>query len=335
MRVVKSEEEILGQRVVYLTSEEDGLRVGIAPGRGGEISSFQYRWKDEWRELLYRANQFEPTSDIWRGRAPWLFPAAGRNFTPEQVERLKLSGGDSRMGGYHFAGRDFAIPCHGFVMEREWEVADSPDVITCTTRSDEDTRQCFPFDYRLDVTFSLLSDGLAATACIAADACNQDEMFFSIGNHITVVTPFTDAGSAGSCLVRTPAKARPEISPQSVFSGTMTPVNYASGVALKDDLSLFNMVLSQFPISDYHVDVLDPASFGLRVRQREIVPEGGEPKTAHDSFYFVFYGNLERGYFCPEPWYGGPNSFNDQRGVVRLKPGEQCVWEMTVGMIQV
>lgn len=334
-RVFREETEIGGNRVIFLTEEDRGIRLGIAPQAGGEISSFQYRWEGDWLELIYRANQFEPINDIWRGRAPWLFPAVGRNFTERQLEQLKRLGGDERVGSYLFQGQEYQIPCHGFVMGREWEVDDNApeDVVRCVTRSDGSTRVHYPFDYRLAITFRVLPEGFSATACITASEENQTPMFFSIGNHLTVVTPFTSKGNPGSCLMRSPATVRPEISPQSLFSGETTPVDYSKGAALGEDPSLFNMVLGGYPEGDYHVDLIDPASFGLRVRQREVLLHGGSPRTCPESTYFVFYGNMEKGYFCPEPWYGGPNSFNDQRGVVSLPPGEEFVWEMSVTIL--
>src|SRR5882762_8842552 len=59
--------------------KETLTRISIA---NGEIHSLQRRHNGEWRELIYRADRG------WRGGAPWLFPAVGRNFIPDQIKKM-------------------------------------------------------------------------------------------------------------------------------------------------------------------------------------------------------------------------------------------------------
>ena len=338
-----------GQPVIYLTDEDRGIKVGVAPESGAEMSSLQYRWNDQWLELIHRANLFVPTDETWRGRSPWIFPAAGRNYAPQQLERVKASGVDERMGTYQYGGKTYEIPCHGFVMNRVWEVAPVADdvtrtlssTLTCVTRSDEATRQYYPFGYELSAEYSLWERGVSTRLTVCADAANDGDMFFSLGNHTTVIAPFTSAGDAGSCRVRTPATLNLQISRQSLFSGESIPVDFRNGVRLRDYPGLGNFVLGSFPEGECYVDFIDPASFGLRVSQQEVVQPGASPRTSPDDCYFVFYSPFDpqkdqpSTYFCLEPWYGGPNSFNDQRGLVFLEPGEAFVWEMTIGVSDV
>ena len=37
--------------------------------------------------------------------------------------------------------------------------------------------------------------------------------------------------------------------------------------------------------------------------------------------YFVMWGEAEGGFFCPEPWVGGPDSLNSGKGIVVLQAG--------------
>lgn len=39
----------------------------------------------EWMELLHRAMTTDEPDSEWRGRAPQLWPAVGRNYMPDQV----------------------------------------------------------------------------------------------------------------------------------------------------------------------------------------------------------------------------------------------------------
>lgn len=50
-------------------------------------------------------------------------------------------------------------------------------------------------------------------------------------------------------------------------------------------------------------------------------------------YYFVLWGNRDQGFFCPEPWYGGPNSLNLRQGVVLLQSGEAASWTMDVRLL--
>ena len=69
---------------VCVEDSAGGLRATIVPQRGAELASLQVRHRGGWVELLHRALDFSPT-DEWQGRAPLLWPAVGRNFTPTQL----------------------------------------------------------------------------------------------------------------------------------------------------------------------------------------------------------------------------------------------------------
>ena len=330
--------ENLRQQVLYLVDEERGLKIGVAPQSGGEMCSLQFRWRGDWHELLYRANQFDPPEGTWRGRAPFLFPAVGRNYTPDQLKQVQTSGREERIGSYTYRGVTYQMPCHGFVMDRPWRVvsAGESSALTCAISSDAVSRQYYPFDFELSAGYSLLEGIVNTRVVVSAHPENDDKMFFSLGNHLTLVAPFTEAGEAGSCIIRSPGRVSLQLSPQSLFSGETTSVDFGAGVRLREYPGLGNFVLGGFPEGECWVEFIDPASFGLRVSQREVTSESRAQRTSPESYYFVFYSPYQadedqrRTFFCPEPWFGGPNSLNERRGLVFLQPGEKFIWEMNI-----
>ncbi|HAM36385.1 MAG TPA: hypothetical protein DEB40_05940 [Elusimicrobia bacterium] len=299
----------------------------MAPGLGGELCSVQRLWRGEWIELLYRADRSVPPRPGWRGGAPWLFPAVGRSFTQRQLAGHEAG----EPGSWNLGAKEYPMPIHGFAMTQAWQASQRPSSILCRTSSDSSTLRYYPFDYELKAEYFLLPRGLRVAVEVLAGAANRQAMPFSIGNHITWALPFARGGDPGACLVRTPARVERLLSAQSLLTGATRAADYAGGVPLRDAPRLSDCVLGDFPSGEVWAELIDPASFGIRVSQREI--PGVSPKAAPEHFCFVFYADAQRSFLCTEPWYGGPNSLNERRGLVMLEPGERFGWEMSAEFI--
>lgn len=113
----------------------------------------------------------------WNGSAPLLFPVIGG-----------LKGGE-----YRHEGRAYKLPSHGFARVSEFSVIRS-DAETATLRlaSSEATRENFPFDFDLTVSFALTRGGIDLR--YAVRNTGRDRMLFSIGSHPAFAVPF--AGGA-------------------------------------------------------------------------------------------------------------------------------------------
>ena len=94
---------------VVLRDEKAGIEAAVAPSEGGELSGLKVRFQGRWIELLYRARDYSPTAG-WRGKAPLLWPATGRNFAPGTPP----DGGDEVVGSYDLDGQRLRMPIHGF-----------------------------------------------------------------------------------------------------------------------------------------------------------------------------------------------------------------------------
>ncbi len=82
----------------------------------------------------------------WTGSAPVLFPVIGG-----------LKGGK-----YSWEGREYALPSHGFARTSEFTVTRTgEDFAELTLSSGPKTREAYPFDFSLTVSFRLERSGIA------------------------------------------------------------------------------------------------------------------------------------------------------------------------------
>jgi len=183
-----------------LTLADGATEVSIAL-LGGEMYSLRRLWRAERRELIHRAE-----GPGWRGGAPWLFPAVGRNFVEGRA-------------AWRFAGAEHPMPIHGFAMAAAWKGEVRPASIACRTASDAATRRFFPFDYELQAEYFLSPAGVRAEATVTAGAGNRGDMPFSLGSHLTLALPLGPGGDAGAHVVRSPARVEEPLDERGLLSG--------------------------------------------------------------------------------------------------------------------
>lgn len=103
---------------------------------------------------------------FWTGHAPLLFPFVGR----------------LREDRYRVNGAQYTLPQHGFARKRAFALVESDDTSAIfRLEADEATRENYPFDFRLDMTFALTGATLAMTATVSNRG--SSDMPFSVGYH--------------------------------------------------------------------------------------------------------------------------------------------------------
>jgi galactose mutarotase-like enzyme len=113
----------------------------------------------------------------WNGSAPVLFPVIGG-----------LKGGQ-----YTYEGKPYKLPSHGFARTSEFAVTRSGgDSAELTLVSSPKTRESYPFDFSLKVSFQLERAGIAVRYDVTNTGAGR--LYFSIGSHPAFVVPF--AGGA-------------------------------------------------------------------------------------------------------------------------------------------
>jgi galactose mutarotase-like enzyme len=137
--------------------QSKSLTVEVAE-RGAELQSIkgpsglEYLW------------QGDPA--FWPRRSPLLFPIVGA-----------LPGGT-----YSYGGRTYKLGNHGFAKERDFRLASrGPDSMRFELASDEASRELYPFEFRLAVSYAI-KDGLLEVGYEVVNADSR-RMSFSIGAH--------------------------------------------------------------------------------------------------------------------------------------------------------
>jgi galactose mutarotase-like enzyme len=109
----------------------------------------------------------------WNGSAPVLFPVIG----------------GLKAGEYSHEGKTYKLPSHGFARASEFTVSGkSEDHAELTLASSPKTREVYPFDFRLTVSFQLEHSGISVRYEVANTGAGR--MYFSIGSHPAFVVPF-------------------------------------------------------------------------------------------------------------------------------------------------
>ena len=156
-----------------MSLSSDSLTAFISP-KGAELQSLRDR---DGVDYLWGG---EP---IWPKHSPLLFPIVGRLANDR----------------YDYRGKSYAMPKHGFARDSLFEIVDAaPQSARFSLRSDAGTRAAFPFDFLLEVEFTLSGRGLAIRHGVTN--LGAEDMHFSIGAHPAFRWPLGDAAKEQSRL---------------------------------------------------------------------------------------------------------------------------------------
>ena len=144
--------------------ENEKLLVEISEHGAEVIRIFR---KDTKEEMLWNA---DPA--FWGRHAPILFPFVGA----------------SHKGVYHYQGKEYVMKQHGFARDTDFEVISADDTkAVYELKSNEKTKESYPFDFCLTVTYVLKENVL--TVGWNVENCTDGEMYFTIGAHPAFLYP--------------------------------------------------------------------------------------------------------------------------------------------------
>ena len=315
-------------KLVLLRDEAAGMEAAIAPAKGGELSGLAVRFQDQWIETLYLARDYSPRQG-WSGKAPFLWPATGRNF-PEDLRKRREAGERFDGGAYHFKGKRYKMPIHGFARDLPWELgtpragADGARAKLWLSDSAE-TRQFYPFGFRLTVEYLVASGRLDISYEIHASDDNTEKMMFSLGNHITFRTPLVEGSDPAEVVLRTPSTMEILKTGYGVPTDETRQRSHAAGVKLGDfekprAVSLTGYASGEEP----YVLLRDPRGLSIRMSHTA----DGIPKQP--VILFNVWGDARGGFISPEPWVGLQNSLVLGKGLTYLEPGEDFHWRIRI-----
>lgn len=308
----------LSARLIRLHPAGSRLTAFIAPALGGQLVGLQVKRDGRARELLYRGMDFCATSGF-AGKAMVMWPATGRSFAKDPA------GGRDEAAGWRWQGRHWPMPTHGFAKDQAWSVASVPGKgdgasVTVALSDNLQTRAFFPFSFRLAITYSLRGNRLIVLHRVTNHS--KDAMPFSIGNHITFALPLAGDGHATEARVTARGRERLRLDAfgRPTGSSIRPPLLSAPLSALGTERAL-PMLWDGFR-NRPSVTLVQPGIGSIIMTQ-----QGSRPK-GDGVVAFNLWGNVEKGFFSPEPWYGRQNALADL-GVIRLAPKQSFTWTFT------
>ena len=140
------------------TIENDILRLTV-DDHGAEIKSL-LRLDDD-TELMWQADP-----EYWGRTSPVLFPIVGSYFEKESV----------------YEGKTYEMGQHGFARDMDFKViTESDDTLSFELVSNASTREKYPFDFVLKVSYTLIENQVKVRWQVKNP--NTSKMYFSIGGH--------------------------------------------------------------------------------------------------------------------------------------------------------
>ncbi|MBK8052733.1 MAG: aldose 1-epimerase family protein [Saprospiraceae bacterium] len=283
---------------MHHTIQNDFLKVEIAE-EGAELQSIIV--KNTGKEHLWQGD-----TTFWPRRAPLLFPIVGRLKNDTMT----------------FKGNEYNMHQHGFARDLHFSVEKMTDQsILLTSASSPETRQKYPFDWKLDCSYELDGNMLKASASVT-NTSSSDLMYFSIGFHPGFVLPM-DGGLTFDEY-------------QLYFNKDHSAKRWKIEGALIGD------ELSNNTINDYHIQLsyalfeTDALVFKGLKSDEIIIKNSKSDSRLHFTFQnFPFLGiwtKPEAPYLCLEPWHGIADSichngdFTVKEGIQTLDPNNtfQC-----------
>jgi galactose mutarotase-like enzyme len=287
----------------WMTLSSAELVVQVDP-LGAQLSALRDR---NGRELLWPG---DPA--IWAGRAPLLFPIIGT-----------LANGSYRLGSERYA-----LSRHGFARGRLFDVLDAGDAgAVFRLRPDDAMRAVYPFDFELDMHFSVDGATLSMTAWIRN--VGNDILPASFGYHPGFAWPLP-FGQARSAHFIEFANDEPAPIRRLDHAGLVTPAPLPTPVVqrrlflndalFKDDVIIFDAVRSR--------SLTYGAAAGPRIRL-------GFPDTSCLGIWTKPKAN----FICIEPWHGMSDpqeysgDFRAKPGVFQIAPGGAKAITMTITLL--
>lgn len=247
---------------------------------------------------------------FWTGRSPLLFPIVGRLRDDKAL----------------IDGRSYPMKQHGFARTSTFDIVDV-DAQSCRLRlsASNATKELYPFDFRLDVTYHIKEAELIFTASVFN--LNDQAMPVSFGFHPALRWPLPYGGDRHAHEIRF---EKPE--PTSLHALSDGLIGEASR---KTPLQGDRLVLHDDLFQDGALVWSELASRTVRYG----VPDRRSITVSFpDMPHLGIWTKPGAGYVCIEPWqgYADPVGFDgelkDKPGIVMVQPGESRDFSMSIAV---
>ncbi len=250
----------------------------------------------------------------WEGRATNIFPNCGRFFG----------------GKYTSGGREYSLPCHGLAREAEFvpvEDACGASTLCFELVSSDATRENYPFDFRLRISYRLSGERLACRLCVTN--IGDSILPFTLGAHPGFNLPLSGSASFEDYRLDfgpIGRLSRISITPDGFVGGAPTPYPLKDGRFIELKHSLFDndaMFFEKVPSTVRLISERDSHSVTLCCPQARYI---GLWHTNGSDAPFI----------CIEPWLGLPSpqgvieDLADKADMLRLSSGDSFSFDYTV-----
>ena len=265
------------------------------------VNAFGAEWKGLEKDGLEYLYSGDPA---YYGRtSPTLFPIIGRFLSDT----------------YYVGDRAYSLPLNGFAMDRNFTAEEQEkDRVTFLLVSDERTKEGYPFDFELRVTYAL--DGDHMTVRHAVRNTGTAEMPFGVGCHTAYRWPLEEGEDPSG--YRLCFEKEENITSFNPFNWK-TP-GFVRGKTRPLDHSLFeNFTRSMTDIASDWIEFRAPSGHGVRIQRKEY-PFLAMWSLPDEKAQLVC---LEP---CTSVHAGGATTLNDRMGIIVLPAGECCEKEFSV-----
>ncbi|MGN0667135.1 MAG: aldose 1-epimerase family protein [Huintestinicola sp.] len=245
--------------------------------------------------------------DVWKRHAPVLFPFVCNTNSKK----------------YTVNGTEYALSNHGFARDSVFAEAGKTDSSVCLRLlSDEKTKAKYPYDFALDVKYSV--EGDTVTCTFTAENTGSEDMYLFVGGHPGFLCPFT-ADKDSTFEDYDVVYEKPETIIQELDGGNVTVLDNTDRVQVTRELFRNDVFLKD-----------KPASSSVSLVSRK---SGRSVTVGYDNSgcIAVWSPYDDRGHFvCLEPWAstpvycGGSEELTKMTNAHRLPAGDRFDFTFTI-----
>lgn len=287
--------------------KNDKLTVGVKL-KGAELCSVYHNELE--KEFLWQAD-----ASIWGRHAPVLFPIVGQ-----------VQGGE-----YTYKGKQYKLSQHGFARDAQFELKEvTENAVSLLLKSDEKTLEVYPFEFELELNFSLEGDKVKANYVVRNKT--KGDMYFSLGLHPGFVCPLAEGTSFDDYYI--------EFEQNEKIDRQLLDGPFLSGERVEDVLGGGKKLALNYPFFDDDAIIVE----GFKSKYITIKSDKTERFVEMGLEGFPLLGiwsmpKQEAPYVCLEPWYGvadekdSGKTYDQKKGIQHLAEGESfsCAYYVTVG----
>ncbi len=214
------------------------------------------------------------------------------------------------------------MPAHGFARNCYWHVVDvKSSSVTAELIPNSSALICFPFEFRLRMTYHFAGSGLILDAEL--ENTGQHPFPYSLGFHPYINAPLGKNGKKSDCTVALPKSTR--LSSKDGWNSFQNQPDYGPITIHADGPELATTIM----LADSGAKFLELNDVGNQMKVR-VSAEGSEQSL---PVWAVWSGSPDAPYICLEPWSDAPNALN-RKETRQCRPGEKHFYQMVISVSQ-